>query len=137
MSNFLLRIEAAHRSKAQCTALRGAGGQAMETPHTSSSPSAAGATGNGRPLRVLVVEDSEDDAILLVRELRRGGYHPVWQRVETADAMKVAISQQSWDVVICDHGMPHFSAPRALRLLREHELDLPFIIVSGTIGEEL
>jgi signal transduction histidine kinase/DNA-binding response OmpR family regulator len=87
-------------------------------------------------LRVLIVEDSEDDALLLVRALRRGGYDPTFERVETAAAMKAALDQQTWDVVISDYAMPHFSALAALTLLKESGLDLPFIIVSGAIGEE-
>ena len=90
----------------------------------------------GTPLRLLIVEDSEDDADLLVRELRRGGYEPTWERVDTAEAMAVALDRQPWDVVVSDHGMPRFSAPAALALLRSRGLDVPFIIVSGSIGEE-
>jgi two-component system cell cycle sensor histidine kinase/response regulator CckA len=88
------------------------------------------------PLRVLIVEDSEDDALLLVRALRRGGYDPTFERVETPTAMTAALDQHTWDVVISDYAMPHFSAPEALTLLKENGFDLPFIIVSGAIGEE-
>jgi len=87
-------------------------------------------------LRALLVEDSEDDALLLTRELRRGGYEPLVERVDTAEAMAAALDRQAWDIVICDYVMPHFSAPDALSLLEERDLDLPFIIVSGAIGEE-
>jgi two-component system, cell cycle sensor histidine kinase and response regulator CckA len=87
-------------------------------------------------LRVLVVEDSEDDAALLIRELRRGGYRPVFERVETAAAMKAALEAHRWDVVIADYALPGFSAPAALSILKSEGLDLPFIIVSGTIGED-
>jgi two-component system cell cycle sensor histidine kinase/response regulator CckA len=87
-------------------------------------------------LRVLIAEDSEDDALLLVRELRRGGYDPVYERVDTAAAMQAALARQSWDLVIGDHSMPHFSGVAALKLVREHSLDLPFICLSGTITEE-
>jgi PAS domain S-box-containing protein len=86
-------------------------------------------------LRVLIVEDSEDDTMLLERELRRGGYEPMFKRVDTATAMNAALDQQTWDIVISDYSMPQFSASAALRLLQEKELDLPFIIVSGVIGE--
>lgn len=89
----------------------------------------------GEHLRALIVEDSDDDAQLLLRELRRGGYEPVFERVQTAEAMRDALQKQPWDVVISDHDMPHFSAPRALEVLKESEIDLPFIIVSGVIGE--
>jgi diguanylate cyclase (GGDEF)-like protein/PAS domain S-box-containing protein len=88
------------------------------------------------PLRVLLVEDSEDDALLLLRELRQGGYAPTWERVETPAAMEAALEQQPWDLVIADYNMPRFSGPAALSLLQERGLDLPLIIVSGVIGEE-
>lgn len=91
----------------------------------------------GVPLRLLIVEDSEDAAVLLVRELRHGGYSPVFERVQTAAGMAAALDRQTWDVVLSDHNMPQFDAPAALRLIRERGLDLPFIIVSGSIGEEV
>jgi len=87
-------------------------------------------------LRVLIVEDSEDDALLLVRELKRGGYEPIYERVDTAPAMRGALEHQSWELVIGDHSMPAFSSTAALALLRERGLDVPFICVSGTISEE-
>src|SRR5258705_6401520 len=87
-------------------------------------------------LRVLMVEDSPADAELLLHELKRGDYEVVATRVETADAMLSALESDSWDVVISDYSMPTFSAPEALKVLRRTERDLPFIIVSGTIGEE-
>ncbi len=86
-------------------------------------------------LRVLIVEDSEDDMLLLLRELRRGGYAPDYLRVETAATMTAALAQRSWDIVIADYTLPSFSAPEALQVLQQ-KCDLPFIIVSGTIGEE-
>jgi len=90
----------------------------------------------GTPLRVLIVEDSEDDAALLVRELRRGGYDPEFGRVDTAAAMSAALDREAWDIVISDYTMPRFSAPAALSLFQERGLDVPFIIVSGTVGED-
>ena len=88
-------------------------------------------------LRVLIVEDSEDDAELLAIELERGGYQIIYQRVDTETHMKQALCQTpSWDIVLADYSMPHFSAIAALNLLKEHQLDLPFIIVSGKIGED-
>jgi two-component system, cell cycle sensor histidine kinase and response regulator CckA len=86
-------------------------------------------------LHILIVEDSEDDLLLLLRELRRGGYTPQYARVETAAEMQAAINQQPWDIVIADYTLPQFSAPEALELLQQQQ-DIPFIIVSGTIGEE-
>jgi two-component system, NarL family, sensor histidine kinase UhpB len=89
------------------------------------------------PLRVLLVEDSEDDTLLLVRSLRRGGYDPIWERVDTAAAMEAALDGRGWDLVISDHGMPAFDSSAALALLRRKGfVDLPFIIVSGQIGED-
>ena len=87
-------------------------------------------------LRVLVVEDSPDDAALVLRELRRGGYEPVSERVETAEGMGAALERSEWDVILCDYTMPHFSALQALEILKSKQLDIPFIIISGTIGEE-
>ncbi len=92
----------------------------------------------GVPLRVLIVEDYEDDALLLLRELRRGGYDPVHERVDTAEAMEAALDAGEWDLVIADHSMPAFSSSAALELLRRKGYeDLPFIIVSGQIGEHV
>ena len=88
-------------------------------------------------IRLLVVEDSEDDAALLLRELRREGYEPIIERVDTAEAMNAALERQEWDIVISDHQMPQFSAPEALKLLQQSGQDLPFIIVSGAIGEDV
>src|SRR5919202_1326325 len=89
------------------------------------------------PLRVLIVEDSEDDAELLVYELERGGYDPIYERVDTPAAMNTALDNQLWDIVIADYTLPCFSAPAALNLLKERGVDLPFIIVSGSIGEDI
>jgi PAS domain S-box-containing protein len=88
------------------------------------------------PLRVLIVEDSEDDTLLLVRELRCNGYDPVHERVDSAETMRAALERQAWDVILSDYSMPGFSAPAALTLLHDSGLDLPFIIISGTVGEE-
>jgi len=87
-------------------------------------------------LRVLIVEDSEDDTALLVRELRRGGYELTFERVDTPAGMSVALDKKEWDLVVCDYSMPHFSGTDALRLLRTQDLEVPFIFLSGTIGEE-
>ena len=89
-----------------------------------------------KPLRVLIVEDSEDDALLLVFELRRGDYTPAFKRVESYHALRLALEEESWDLVISDYVLPGFSGLEALRLVRGSGLDLPFIIVSGKIGED-
>ncbi len=86
-------------------------------------------------LRVLLVEDSATDAKLIVSALRQAGRTPAFECVETAEAMRGAL-ERDWDVVVSDWSMPKFSAPAALRILKEMRLDIPFIIVSGTIGEE-
>ncbi|MFI5399198.1 MAG: PAS domain S-box protein [Candidatus Binatia bacterium] len=88
------------------------------------------------PLRVLLVEDSEADAELLLAELRRGGYQPTWERVDTASALTAALGHEQWDVITCDWVMPQFSGRAALALLRERQVDLPIIIASGQVGEE-
>ncbi len=88
------------------------------------------------PLRILIVEDSENDALLLLRELRRGGYKPDNERVDTAADMEAALEKRDWDLVISDHSMPSFSSSAALEILQRKGLDLPFIIVSGQIGED-
>ena len=88
------------------------------------------------PLSVLIVEDSEDDIELMLRELRRGNYDPIHLRVETAEEMNGALIAQTWDMVISDFNMPNFNAFAALDLLHSTKQDIPFIIVSGTIGED-
>jgi signal transduction histidine kinase/CheY-like chemotaxis protein len=89
-----------------------------------------------RPLRILMVEDSSADATLVLAELRRRGYAPIWRRVETADDMRTALAEESWECVLSDHQLPRFSGLAALRILQESGQDLPFIVVSGAIGEE-
>jgi response regulator RpfG family c-di-GMP phosphodiesterase len=89
-----------------------------------------------KPLHVLIVEDSADDAELFVCELQRGGYEPVCQRVETTEAMQAALARQTWDLVVSDHSMLQFDSLTALNVLKASGADTPFIIVSGTIGEE-
>jgi len=97
-----------------------------------------GVTNNGahRALRALLVEDSSLDAELLARALTRGGFSLTWARVDTAEGMEKELSKHAWDLILCDHAMPRFSAPAALELLKRHDPDVPFIIVSGYIEEE-
>lgn len=89
-----------------------------------------------KTIRVLLVEDSEFDAELVLLELRQHGYFPVFLRVETPASMGTALDQEQWDVVIADYVLPQFSGPEALQVMQQRKLDLPFIIVSGHIDEE-
>jgi two-component system cell cycle sensor histidine kinase/response regulator CckA len=89
-----------------------------------------------KPLRLLLLEDQEDDEILVLRELKRCGYAVTHTRVQTARDMRRELDSGTWDAIISDYSMPEFSAPTALEVLRESRVDLPFIICSGTIGEE-
>ena len=88
-------------------------------------------------LRVLVVEDSEFDAQIMVSLLRKAGYEVNMRRVETATALRTALAGETWDVILADYNLPDFDAPGALRILQESGLDLPFLIVSGGIGEDV
>ena len=87
-------------------------------------------------LEVLLVEDSEDDASIIIRELKKGGYAVEHRRVFTRATMAAALDERSWDLVLADHNMPSFNSLDALALVRKRNLDVPFIIVSGAIGEE-
>ena len=89
-----------------------------------------------RDLNVLIVEDAEDDAHLMLHEVKRGGYSVYSERVETKKDMQAALSSRPWDIILSDYSMPHFSAMAALETLKASGLDIPFIVISGTIGEE-
>jgi PAS domain-containing protein len=89
------------------------------------------------PVRVLFVEDSDDDVQLMIWELRRAGYEPIYGRVDTAAALRAALRARDWDLAIVDFDMPRFSAPEALGVIREHGADLPCITVSGIVQEEM
>src|SRR4051812_15080470 len=91
----------------------------------------------GKSLRMLLVEDSEADADLLLHHLRRGGYNVTARRVSSAETMNQALNQESWDIIISDYVMPGFGGLEALKLFNERGLGVPFIIVSGHIGEEI
>jgi len=97
---------------------------------------AAGTGATPRALRLLLVEDSDRDAAHVTLALRRGGWSPVIHRVETKEEMAAALIDGSWDAIVSDYHLPRFSAPDALALLRESGLDIPFIVVSGAIGED-
>jgi len=88
------------------------------------------------PLRVLIVEDSPEDTLLIAAELQRGGLDPVYERVETAAALEAALVANKWDVIICDYSMPELTGAAALELYLRSGQDIPFISVSGSIGEE-
>ncbi len=90
-----------------------------------------------RPLRLLLVEDTQNDALLLERTLKKGGFQLDTVRVQTADELRAALDAGGWDFVISDYTMPEFSGLQALAIVRQHSPELPFIIVSGNIGEEV
>jgi signal transduction histidine kinase len=98
---------------------------------------ASAAQGNTRAaLRVLLVEDSEDDAKLVLTVLRRGGFDPEYRQVEDAAKLQAALRAEAWDLILCDYAMPRFDALAALAVLKAEAVDIPFIIVSGTMGED-
>ncbi len=99
------------------------------------------ATSEPRALRVLLIEDSVDDALLLERHLRKAAFVPVIRRIETAEALQSELAAMqngaaAWDIILADYNLPRFSAPEALRLLKSTSLDIPFIMMSGAISED-
>ncbi len=90
-----------------------------------------------KPLRVLIIEDIEDDALLLIRSLQKGGYDPEYLRVETAAAMSEALRAKQWDIILCDYHLPNFNALEAIALLKKTKLSIPLILISGNISEEM
>jgi two-component system, sensor histidine kinase and response regulator len=90
----------------------------------------------GTPLRVLIIDDSEKDKILEILELEKGGFDPVAERIDTPVAMQTALTEKTWDVILADYTMPYFSGDAALELFNQCNLETPYIVVSGTIGEE-
>jgi PAS domain S-box-containing protein len=90
-----------------------------------------------RRIRLLIVEDSERDCVLLTQELRRSGFDPDFLRVETAVALDEALSKQKWDLIVSDYTMPRFSAPAALEMVKKGQHDIPFLVVSGSVGEDI
>jgi PAS domain S-box-containing protein len=91
----------------------------------------------GIQLRVLIVEDQDDNALMLLRMLRRAGYDLTFERVDTAKALEAALDRQTWDIIIADYTLATFNALAALAHVKERGFDVPFIIVSGSIGEEI
>jgi signal transduction histidine kinase len=86
-------------------------------------------------IKVLIIEDSDDDAILICEELRRGGYNPVFHRVDTADTLKRALGENEYDIIISDYSLPQFTALEALKIIQESGKDIPVIVVSGSVRE--
>ena len=89
-----------------------------------------------QPLSILIIEDNEDDAQLLVRLLRQNGYDPLYAQVWTENALRDALTRSSWDLIVCDFFMPQFSGIDALQMVKRMEIDTPFIVLSGVVGEE-
>ncbi|MFA4943935.1 MAG: SpoIIE family protein phosphatase [Lentisphaeria bacterium] len=90
-----------------------------------------------KPLRVLLIEDSESDAQLILRLLRRGGFEPDFRRVDEAPDLAAALREGPWDIILSDHSMPRFSSTAALEMVKANQADIPFIIVSNSIGEDV
>ncbi len=88
-----------------------------------------------KPLRLLIVEDSSNDAALLLREVGKAGYAPQETRVETPEALERALGEAPWDLVLCDYSMPHMEAPEAIGIVRRFDADVPILVISGTVGE--
>lgn len=89
------------------------------------------------PLRILFVEDSENDAFLALRNIEKGNYAVAYEIVQTAEKMEASLKANAWDMVLCDYQMPRFNGFEALKIFKRSGLDIPFIIISGTIGEEI
>ncbi len=87
-------------------------------------------------LRVLLIEDDENDALLLLKELEKGGFNPISERVQTATELKARLDEADWDIAITDYVLPEFTGPEALRIIMDHPKDIPCIMVSGKMGEE-
>ncbi|MBB5037076.1 GAF domain-containing protein [Prosthecobacter dejongeii] len=90
-----------------------------------------------KPLRLLLIEDSEDDALLILKYLERHGYECMTRQVMTARDLQVALQAERWDIILCDYVMPGFDALAALEIVRQQQVDTPVIIVSGTVGEDV
>ena len=89
------------------------------------------------PLRILIIEDYADDALILLREVRLGGYAPTYLRVQTEEELRLALAHGEWDVILSDYRLPGFSGLDALRMVQTMGLDVPFILISGMMGEDL
>ena len=85
-----------------------------------------------RTLRILIIEDSEQDARFLVRRLERGGSTPIWKRVDTLNSLRAALAEETWDIAFSDYSMQALGIPDALALVKDRGLDLPFIVLFST-----
>jgi DNA-binding NtrC family response regulator len=90
-----------------------------------------------KPLSVLLIEDSEDDAMLIVHELQHGGYEVDFERCDSVETIKDALNRREWDVILSDHAMPRICAPEALHIVKDSMVETPFIVVSGWMDERL
>lgn len=90
---------------------------------------------NDKSTSILMIEDSEEDAMLIVNELKKDGYNPVYERVETASSMKDVLAKKQWDIILCDFSLAKFNAPSAINILKESNIEIPLIIIAGTIEE--
>jgi two-component system, cell cycle sensor histidine kinase and response regulator CckA len=88
-------------------------------------------------IRLLIIEDIEDDALLILRELRKGGFEPVFTIVDTEEDVAEALKAQAWDIIISDYSLPRFNGFEALRMAKNFDPDIPFILISGTIGDDI
>jgi PAS domain S-box-containing protein len=88
-------------------------------------------------LRLLIVEDNADDAALLIRTLKQSDYDLTWERVDSSAGLQAALARQAWDIVISDYSMPQFNGLTALQIVKDHDDNLPFLLVSGTVGEDV
>jgi len=91
----------------------------------------------GKLLRVLMIEDSEDDARLIAGELKHAGFDVEYTRVDTSSVLENALTKNAWDIILCDHAMPKLCAPEAVSILKKNKIKTPVIIVSGWISEDL
>jgi len=95
------------------------------------------AAGEPRRLAILMVEDSENDALLIADALRRAGYEPSWRRVESAEELRAALKESDWQAILSDCGLPGFSALDAFAICRESVVNAPFLLVSGALDDTL
>ena len=90
-----------------------------------------------KKIKILIVEDSEDDAILLIRWIKKDGLDPIYKRIDSLKAMKAALNKEEWNIILSDYSLSKFNALDALNLLKKNNCEIPFIIVSGTVGEDI